>query len=301
MHLTIILISDVWAEFKGLWQTLYYRIMPPLPILTQGGLSLPITPIPPNCPPPNHSIVLTPNSTLTNKSLTSLPHLPSSKFQSTPSVTLTLTPRPLIIPSPIEITPREFSQCPSDCSFTVFENNTRINCPKSALMPGLHRINSGIEDSTSLYQFKSQSGKNSGYQETNSMKTCYDNPPNSPTSKHSVLSLTPSSQPNRPLTSLPPSPSEHFQTTPLVTITPAPRTLINAIPFKTPTRKLAQSPNNCAFTALENNTRIKRPKSSSIPHMQGNNFTIEDSISLCQFDYQSGLYPENDSIKTHYF
>ena len=290
------LISDVWAEFKGLWQTLYYRIMQPLPILAQGGLSLPIIPIPLNSPPPNHS-VLTPNSILTSTSLTSLPHLPSSKFQSTPSVTLTLTPRPLIIPSPIEITPRELGQCPSDCSFSAFENNTRINRPKSAS----HKINSGIEDSTSLYQFKSQSGKNSGYQETNSIKTCYNNPPNSPTRKHSVLTLTPSSQPNRPLTSLPPSSSTHFQTTPLVTITPAPRTLINVIPFKTTTKKLAQSPNDFAFTALENNTRIKRPKSSSIPHMHGNNFTIEDSISLCQFDNQSGLYPETDSIKTLYF
>ena len=126
MHLTIILISDVWAEFKGLWQTLYYRIMPPLPILTQGGLSLPITPIPPNSPPPNHS-VLTPNSTVRSKSLIALPHFPSSTFQSTPSVTLTLTPIPLIITSPIEITPREFSQCPRDCSFSTFENTTRIN------------------------------------------------------------------------------------------------------------------------------------------------------------------------------
>ena len=300
MHLTIILISDVWAEFKGLWQTLYYRIMPPLPILTQGGLSLPITPIPPNSPPPNHS-VLTPNSTVRSKSLIALPHFPSSTFQSTPSVTLTLTPIPLIITSPIEITPREFSQCPRDCSFIAFENNTRINRPNSALMPSLHKINSGIEDSTSLYQFKSQSGKNSGYQETSFMKTCYNNPPNSPTRKHSFLMLTPSSQPNRPLTPLPPSTSTHFQTTPLFTITPAPRTLINAIPFKTPTRKLAQSPNNCAFTVLENNTRIKRPKSSSIPHMHRNNFTNVDSISLCQFDYQSGQYPETDSIKTLYF
>ena len=294
MHLTIILISDVWAEFKGLWQALYYRIMPPLPILTQGGLSLPITPIPPNSPPPNHS-VLTPNSNIASTSLTSLPRLPSSKFQSRPSVTLMLTPRPLMIPSP---SPRELGQCPRDCSFTAFENNTRINRPKSALMPCLHKINSGIEDYTSLYQFQPQSGKNSGYQETNFMKTCYNNPPNSPTRKHSVLTLTPSSQPNRPLTPLPPVPSTHFQTTPLVTITPVPRTLINAIPFKTPTRKLAQSPNNCAFTALENNTR---PKSSSIPHMHRNNFTNVDSISLCQFDYQNGLYPETDSIKTLYF
>ena len=129
MNLTIILISDVWAEFKGLWQTLYYRIMPPLPILTQGGLSLPITPIPPNSPPPNHS-VLTPNSTITSSSLTSLPRLPSSKFQSKPSVTLTLTPRPLIIPSPIEITPRELSQCPSDCSFKSFENTNEYTVKK---------------------------------------------------------------------------------------------------------------------------------------------------------------------------
>ena len=160
-------------------------------------------------------------------------------------------------------------------------------------MPCLHRINSGIEDSTSLYQFKSQSGKNSGYQETNSMKTCYTNPPNSPTRKHSVLMLTPSSQPNRPLTPLPPLTSTHFQTT------PAPRTLINVVPFKNPTRELARSPNNGAFTALEDNTRIKRPKSFSIPHR--NNATIVDSISLCQFDYQNGLYPETDSIKTLYF
>ena len=202
-------------------------------------------------------------------------------------VTLKLTPRPLIIPS----------------TFTAFENDTRINRPKSALMPCSHKINSGIEDSTSLYQFKSQSGKNSDYPETNSIKTCYYNPPNSPTRKHSVLTLTPSCQPNRPLTSLPPSlvypsPSTQFQTKPLVTITPAPRTLINAIPFETTTRKLAQSPNDCTFTALENNPRIKRPKSSSMPHMHGNNFTIVDSISLSQFDYQSGLYPETDSIKT---
>ena len=256
--------------------------MPPLPIMTQGGLSLPITPIPPNSPPPNHSI-LTPNSNVTSTYLTSLPRLPSSKFQSTPSITLTLTPRPLIIPSPIEITPREFSQCPRDCSFTAFEKNTGTNRPKSAL----HKINSGIEDATSLYQFKFQSGKKSGYQEKNSMKTCYNNPPNSPTRKHAVLTLTPSSPPNRPLTPLPPSTSTHFQTTPLVAITPAPRTLINATPFKAPT--------------LETNTRIKRPKSSSIPHMHGNNFPIVDSISLCQFGYQSDLYSETDSIKTLYF
>ena len=280
------MISDVWTEFKGLWQILYYRIMPPLPIMTQGGLSLPITPIPPNSPPPNHSI-LTPNSNVTSTYLTSLPRLPSSKFQSTPSITLTLTPRPLIIPSPIEITPREFSQCPRDCSFTAFEKNTGTNRPKSALMPCLHKINSGIEDATSLYQFKFQSGKKSGYQEKNSMKTCYNNPPNSPTRKHAVLTLTPSSPPNRPLTPLPPSTSTHFQTTPLVAITPAPRTLINATPFKTPT--------------LETNTKIKRPKSSSIPHMHGNNFPIVDSISLCQFGYQSDMYSETDSIKTLYF
>ena len=230
-------------------------------------------------------------------SLTSLPHSPSSKFQSTRSVTpwtsleeymatLTITPRPLIIPS----------------TFTAFENNTRINRPKSALTSCSHKINSGIEDSTSLYQFKPQSD-NSDYPETNSIKTCYYNPPNSPTRKHSVLTLNPSCQPNRPLTSLPPSlvypsPSTQFQTKPLVTITPAPRTLINAIPFETTTRTLTQSPNGCTFTALENHPRIKRPKSSFMPHMHGKNFTIVDSISLSQFDYQSGLYPETDSIKT---
>ena len=234
-------------------------------------------------------------------SLTSLPHSPSSKFQSTRSVTpwtsleeymatLTLTPRPLIIPS----------------TFTAFENNTRINRPKSALMSCSHKINSGIEDSTSLYQFKSQSGKNSDYPETNSIKTCYYNPPNSPTRKHSVLTLTPSSQPNRPLTSLPPSlvypsPSTQFQTKPLVTITPAPRTLINAIPFETTTRKLAQSQNDCTFTTLETITRIKRPKSASMSHTHRNNSNIVDSISLHQYDYQNDRYLETDSVKTHFF
>jgi hypothetical protein len=268
MHLTEIFISDVWAEFKGLWKALYYRIMQPLPILSQGGLPLPIIPIHPNSPPPNHSVstpnfsVSTPNITLTNTFLTSLPRLP------------------------------ELGQCPSDCSFTAFESNTRINRPKSAVTPCSHKINSGIEDSTSLYQFKSQNGKNSDYPKTNSIKTCYNNPPNSPTCKHSVLTLTPSSQPNRPLTSLPPSP------TPLVTITLAPRTLINTLPFKTTTRKLVQSPNDRTFTALENKTRTK---SSSMPHIHENNSIIVDSISLCQFDYQSGLYPETGSIKTHYF
>ena len=154
--MTIILISDVWAEFKGLWKTIYYRIMPPLPILTQGGLSLPIIPIPPNSPPPNHS-VLTPNSNLTS----------------------------------------------NDCTFTALENNPRIKRPKSSSIPHMLGNDFTIVDSISLSQFDYQSGL---YPETDSIKT------------------------------------------------------------------------DSAFTALENNPRIKRPKSSSIPHKHRNNFTIVDSI-----------------------
>ena len=180
----MILISDVWAEFKFLWQVLHYRIMQPSPILSQGGLSLPIIPIPPNSPPPNHSVlspnhppnspthenlVLTPTpSSQPNRPLTALPPSPSTHFPTTPLVTITPAPRTLINTIPFETTTRKLAQSQNDCTFTTLETITRIKRPKSASMSHTHRNNSNIVDSISLHQYDYQ---NDRYLETDSVKT----------------------------------------------------------------------------------------------------------------------------------
>jgi hypothetical protein len=178
-------------------------------------------------------------------------------------------------------------------------------------MTCLHKNNSSNVDSISLCQFDYESGKKFDYQEPNFIKTRYNNPPNSPTRKNSVLTLAPSCHPNRPLTSLPHLISKKFQSIPLVTVTPAPERLKNPIPIEATLRKFSQGPSYSAFSAFENTAKIKRPKSSLIPGIYKNNSTIVDSISnivdsisLYQFDPQSGKNfdrPEKNSITNLYF
>ena len=221
--------------------------MQPSPILSQQGLSLPIIAISQNPPPPIHLV-----STLT-------PSPPSNRLLKTltPSVTLHLAERTLVNPINIETTSRGTGQFPIDCTFTAFENKTRIK--RSSSMPCLNKNNSTYVDYISLFQFDCQSGQISDCHETKSIKTQYNNPPNSPTRKHSALTQTPSCQPNRPLTSLPHLMSIRFQSIPLVTITPAPGALKNPIPIEVTPRKLNQGPSEKAkqilsWTSTFNNT-----------------------------------------------